>query len=275
MDANRRDFLQRTGAGAAGLGFAALVPQVAAQTAGVAGARRTRRMIVRADDVGHSRVCNIGAFEAIEKGVVTSADVMLDSPGTEDALERLRALPWISVGWHMHMWGAPVLGTREVPSRVRGAGSSPGLQGRSSPGIDVVQEEAVERELRAQLDRCLRILGRVPDSGGGARGSLRVGRAVKQVSDEYGLVYDFASSPATNEKYVEKIAAAQKAGEEWAKHYSATPSPAVTADKKWADRKIITAAGTTAYIDLLTDSISKVEETTIPSCSTRRTGRAS
>ena len=34
MDTNRRDFLQTTGAGAAGLGLAALVPEAAAQTAG-------------------------------------------------------------------------------------------------------------------------------------------------------------------------------------------------------------------------------------------------
>ena len=76
-------------------------------------------MIVRADDVGHSRVCNIGSFEAIDKGVVTSADVMLDSPGTEDALERLRAMTWISVGWHMHMWGAPVLDPKQRPLSCR------------------------------------------------------------------------------------------------------------------------------------------------------------
>jgi hypothetical protein len=216
MDTNRRAFLQTTGAGAAGLGLAALVPEAAAQAPGAARGRGTRKMIVRADDVGHSHVHNLGTFEAIERGVVTSAEVMLDSPGTEDALERLKALPWISVGWHMHMWGAPVLGPKEVPSLVEKSGEFAGrfrLDLRQA--TDVVQEEAV-RELRAQLDRCLRILGRVPDSGGGARGDSAWARAVKQVSDEYGLVHDFASSPATSEKYVEKIVAAQKAGEEWA-----------------------------------------------------------
>ena len=126
MDTNRRAFLQTTGAGAAALGLAALAPGAAAQTAGAAGTRGTRRMIVRADDVGHSKVHNIGTFEAIERGVVTSADVMLDSPGTEDALERLKTLPWISVGWHMHMWGAPVLAPREVPSLVEKSGEFAG-----------------------------------------------------------------------------------------------------------------------------------------------------
>lgn len=37
-----------------------------------------RKMSVRADDVGYTVVNNIGAFESIENGVVTSADVMLE-----------------------------------------------------------------------------------------------------------------------------------------------------------------------------------------------------
>jgi predicted glycoside hydrolase/deacetylase ChbG (UPF0249 family) len=56
------------------------------------------KLIIRADDVGYTDVYNIGAFETIDRGVVTSADVMLDTPGTVDALERLKSLPWISVG---------------------------------------------------------------------------------------------------------------------------------------------------------------------------------
>jgi len=48
------------------------------------------KLIIRADDAGYTDVCNIGAFEPIDNGVVTSADVMLDCSGTEDALRRLR-----------------------------------------------------------------------------------------------------------------------------------------------------------------------------------------
>ena len=77
-----------------------------------------RKMIVRADDVGYTIVNNIGAFESIENGVVTSADVMLECPGTIDALERLKDMPWISVGWHPHFWGSPVLPASQVPDLV-------------------------------------------------------------------------------------------------------------------------------------------------------------
>jgi predicted glycoside hydrolase/deacetylase ChbG (UPF0249 family) len=258
MKTDRRKFIQTLGAGAAGLGLAATIPSGAVQAQSVI-KTGGRKMIVQADDIGHSVVCNIGAFKTIEEGVVTAADIMLADPGTIDALERLKAFPWISVGWHMHMWGAPVLDPKEVPSLVEKDGQFAGrFRTDLSRAEDVVYDEAV-RELRAQLNRCIRILGKAPDTGGGNRGTSPWGKAVKQVSDEYGLVYNYTSEPETNAAYVEYIKAAQKAGEEWAKFYSATARPAVNADEKWASRKIINAAGTTAYIDLLTDSVSKVE----------------
>ena len=217
-------------------------------------------MIVRADDIGMSKVCNLGTFEAIDHGVVTSADVMLDSPGTEDALERLRAYPWLSVGWHMHMWGTPVTDGKRVPSLVEKSGEFAGrFRLDLAQASDVVFDEAVT-ELRAQLARCAKILGKVPDTGAGNRGTSPWGRATQHVNDEFGLAYNFSGSAPPNEKYIKKIQAAQKAGEEWAKYYSAVPSPAGKADEKWASRKIFSPAGTTAFIDLLTDSISKVEK---------------
>ena len=60
------------------------------------------KLVIRADDVGYSAVNDIGAFEALEQGVATAADVMLDAPHAPQALERLRQMPWISVGWHPH-----------------------------------------------------------------------------------------------------------------------------------------------------------------------------
>lgn len=258
MKTNRRKFIQTVGAGTIGLGFTATASSSAPAQVSIPGSGG-RKMVVRADDVGFSDVCNIGAFKTMEEGVVTAADVMLDSPGTVDALERLRSLPWISVGWHMHMWGAPVSDSKQVPSLVEKDGQFAGrFRLDLAQAQDVVYDEAV-RELRAQLDRCIRILGRVPDTGSGGRGNSPWAKAVKQVNDEYGLPYGFAGQPATNEEYVKKIKAAQEAGEEWAQYYSSTPSPATQPDERWQHRKIINAAGTTAYIDLLTDSVSQVE----------------
>lgn len=267
MKTNRRKFIQNIGAGAAGLGLSGAVPsfedisdlneQTSQQKASPI--KSGIKLIVQADDVGHSLVCNIGSFETIENGVVTAADVMLDSPGTEDALERLKKLPWISVGWHMHMWGAPVLPSGEVPSLVEKEGQFAGRFRTDLSGAQDVNYDEAVRELRAQLERCVRILGRVPDSGGGGNDRSPWGKATKQVADEFGYAYGFTSEPATNPAYNAYIKAAQERGEEWAKYYSTTGRPAVKADEKWLSRNIVNVAGTTAYIDLLTDSVSAVE----------------
>ncbi len=264
------------GVGAAGLGLVSAMPSESTNK-GIpyTPAASGRKMIVQADDVGFSDVCNIGAFKTVEDGVVTAMDVMLDCPGTVDALERLRILPWISVGWHMHMWGAPVLDPKEVPSLVEKGGEFVGrFITNLSQSEDVVSEEAV-KELRAQLDRCIRVLGRAPDTGGGGRGNSPWGRACQQVSEEYGLTgtsyprvsVDVDYAAPFKERYQEHIRAAKERGEEWAKYYNLgggrpptrlgnTPS---TSENQPAGPKIIGAAGTTAYIDLLTDSVSSVE----------------
>ena len=45
------------------------------------------KMIIRADDVGFTKVHNMGTFETLDNGLTTSCDVMLDTPGTVDALD--------------------------------------------------------------------------------------------------------------------------------------------------------------------------------------------
>jgi len=259
MKTNRRDFLQTIGASAVGLGLASVVPAAMAQT--VSGSKPMRRkMVIRADDIGLSKVCNIGTFEAIQNGVVTVAAVMLCDPGTEDALERLKAYPWISIDWHMHMWGAPVSDAKSVPSLIEKDGAFAGrFRTDLAQAQDVVFDQAV-KELRAQLLRCDRILGKVPDTGAPGNDRSPWGKAVHQVTEEFGLVYNFAGSERTPDSYVKHIQEAQARGEEWSKFYPATVSPATEPDEKWASRKIMGAAGTSAFVDLLTESIVNVEK---------------
>lgn len=263
MNTNRRDFLQAAGASAVGFGLASAVPAAVAQGENAAKPAR-RKMIIRADDIGQSKVCNIGTFEAIEHGVVCVAAIMLDSPGTEDALERLKAYPWLSVDWHMHMWGAPVAGADRVPSLVEHGGPFDGrFRMDLAQAQDVNFDEAVT-ELRAQLLRCDKILGKVPDTGASGNDRTPWGRAVHQVTEEFNIVYNFSGQSPAPASYVKHIKDAQDRGEEWAKYYSSDSNAGINKggqpDPKWADRKITTLSGTAAFVDLLTDSISSVEK---------------
>lgn len=218
-----------------------------------------KKMIIRIDDVGFSQVYNIGAFETVERGLATSVDIMLDSPGTVDALNRLKAYPWISVGWHMHMWGSPVLPADTVPSLVEKSGDFSGrFRSDLVLAADVAYEEALA-ELRAQLAVCISILGKVPDTVNIMAGTSPWRMAVKAVVEEYGIAHNFAMKKGNDPRVVDRIMRAKQAGEKWAEYY--TPNVADRQpDEKWADRKIVILDGAFAYIDLLTDSVSSVEE---------------
>lgn len=188
MKTTRRNFIHTASTGAAGMGLACSIPSFVTQVNQETKNESTcRKLIIRADDVGYTEVCNIGAFEAIEKGVVTSADVMLDTPGTEDALERLKTLPWISVGWHKHFWGSPVLKLDQVPSLVINENGRPRFRKDLTTAKDVIFEEALA-ELHTQMERCVRILGKAPDTGGSEQpGDSPFSKAIAQVCKEYGI----------------------------------------------------------------------------------------
>lgn len=176
------------------------------------------KLIVRADDVGYTNVCNIGAFETIYNGVTTAADLMLDTPGAVDAMERLKELPWISVGWHGHFWGSPVLDPSAVPTMYNPQTGH--FRTDLNRAEDVSYDECIA-EMRAQMDRCAKIMGRVPDTGM-AHGESPFSRAMKDICKEYGIVTDFA----------------------WQKpFFSPDPDKSFRAPAQFADRKIYMGIG--------------------------------
>ena len=148
------------------------------------------KFVIRNDDVGYSDVCNIGTFETFYNGYSTSADVMLDAPGAVDALERLRELPWISVGWHTHFWHAPILGAERCPSLVIPETGRFKHRDELYLGEDVSFDEALA-EMHEELTMCMDILGRAPDVAEAPRGDSPFARAMRQVIEEYGMATNF------------------------------------------------------------------------------------
>lgn len=57
-------------------------------------------LIVNADDFGYGAAVNRGIVEAIDRGVVTSVGLMVNTPGTAEAVAFARARPHVSVGLH-------------------------------------------------------------------------------------------------------------------------------------------------------------------------------
>jgi predicted glycoside hydrolase/deacetylase ChbG (UPF0249 family) len=60
-----------------------------------------KRLIVNADDLGASPGITRGILEAHERGIVTSASLMVETPWSEEAATLARATPRLSVGLHV------------------------------------------------------------------------------------------------------------------------------------------------------------------------------
>jgi predicted glycoside hydrolase/deacetylase ChbG (UPF0249 family) len=114
-----------------------------------------RRLIVNADDYGLSRGVNTGIIEAADKGVVTSASMMVNLPGFDDAVVRARSCPSLSLGLHLNLTtGKPLTAARTLTRTKSGEFYSlPALAARASLGR--VDSSEVARECTAQIDRMI------------------------------------------------------------------------------------------------------------------------
>lgn len=63
----------------------------------------TSRLVVNADDFGRSAPINQGIIEAHQKGIVTSASLMTDREGFEEAVRLAKANPKLGIGLHLDL----------------------------------------------------------------------------------------------------------------------------------------------------------------------------
>ncbi len=117
-------------------------------------------LIVNADDLGRTRGINAGIFEAHERGLVTSATLMVGFPDAEDAARGLERHPALGVGLHVTLSGGgrPLSPPEAVPSLVDADGRLP----RYPDGLSGTRSSDVLTEARAQLERFERLTGRPP-----------------------------------------------------------------------------------------------------------------
>ena len=119
----------------------------------VGSTRSSRRLIINADDYGLSRGANSGIIEAAETGVVTSASMIVNLPGFDDAVARARSLPSLSLGLHLNLTtGKPLTAAHSLTRRKTGQFYPlPLLVARASVGR--VDSRDVAQECAAQIDR--------------------------------------------------------------------------------------------------------------------------
>lgn len=107
----------------------------------------SRAAIVNADDFGQSAGINRGIVVAHERGIVTSASLMVRGQAASAAAAYARAHPRLSVGLHVDLGEAIYRDGEWITLYER---------------VDRLDAARVEAEIRAQLSRCRELLGRDP-----------------------------------------------------------------------------------------------------------------
>lgn len=124
----------------------------------------SRRLIINADDLGLHPEIDEGVFQCFERGVVTSATVLVTGPSAPAAIARA-AQVGLPLGVHLALCTRlpPALPAAQVPSLLEGGRFRPRwMQLVKALALGRVRLGEVEAELRAQLAR-LRALGGSPD----------------------------------------------------------------------------------------------------------------
>ncbi|BBF92621.1 ChbG/HpnK family deacetylase [Blastochloris tepida] len=115
-----------------------------------------RRLIVNADDLGHSDAVNAAIFALMASGHVTSASLMMNAPAVEAAVREIARFPGRSFGVHLNATDFPPL-CRDAGLAVLcdGTGSLHTEWARGRRHLPRRARQAVFAEWCAQVERAL------------------------------------------------------------------------------------------------------------------------
>jgi len=119
----------------------------------------SKLLIIHADDLAAAHSVDVASFDALDKGAVSSASVMVPSPWITEVAAYAKSHPNADLGlhltltseWETYRWGS-VAPADKVPSLLDSAGTFP----RDEKVVAATAKPLeVEREIRAQIDRAL------------------------------------------------------------------------------------------------------------------------
>ncbi len=121
--------------------------------------RDAKLLIIHADDLGAAHSINAASLDALNKGTISSASIMVPTPWVTEVAKYAKANPNADLGlhltitseWETYRWGS-VAPADKVPSLLDSTGTFPG---DVPPVVARAKPVEVEREIRAQIDRAI------------------------------------------------------------------------------------------------------------------------
>ena len=121
--------------------------------------RDAKMLILHADDLGVAHSVNVASLDALDKGAISSASIMMPTPWVKEVADYARTHPNADLGlhltitseWETYRWGS-VESKDKVPSLLDSTGTFPS---DVAPVAAKAKPVEVERELRAQVERAL------------------------------------------------------------------------------------------------------------------------
>jgi len=119
----------------------------------------SKLLILHADDLAVAHSEDAASFDALDRGAVTSASIMIPCPWLTEVADYANAHPDADLGlhltltseWKTYRWG-PVSSTNTVPSLL----DPLGYQWPDTPdAVRSLKADEVEREIRAQVERAI------------------------------------------------------------------------------------------------------------------------
>jgi len=119
----------------------------------------SKLLVIHADDLAAAHSIDVASFDALDKGAITSASIMVPTPWITEVAAFARAHPNADLGlhltltseWDTYRWGS-VSSPDKIPSLLDSTGTFPNdesvVAARAKPA-------EAEREIRAQIDRAL------------------------------------------------------------------------------------------------------------------------
>lgn len=119
----------------------------------------SKLLIIHADDLAVAHSVDVATFDALDKGAVSSASVMVPTPWITEVAAYAKAHPNADIGLHLTLtseWDTYRWGSVEAPDKVPSLLDSAGTFPKEEKVVAATAKPLeVEREIRAQIERAL------------------------------------------------------------------------------------------------------------------------